>query len=342
MQPETHNHQDSSDFKYIECVIFNESDTEGKTATFNQTLLSPLLNKASDYYMEIESFNLDRISIPILDYKNDWIITFERNGVDYQETCQYITRGTSFVSNQGVYNLNQFQDIINQTLESLHNISGGSGNIGVGAPFLRLNPVTRLFSMYISTGYDADIYFNTPLNSFFSFDVIFSGFTTDKTAQIRNVPNLFNQVTLAGTDYNQIIAIENTLWLLNDLIGVIITSNSLPVQKEIVSFGDNSTFISNSVLQRFFQIFNISEETSKLPLNYVSEQDNYLIDLVSPLPLSTIGFTFNILYKNNDIIPLLLEPKTRGELKLKFIKKSFFNHTKGKTIANSIGQFKKY
>lgn len=311
--------------RYLECVIRNDDPQTTKVAEFNQTLTAPMLNKASDYYCLIQSFSIERTALPIFTYLDNFIITFERLGIDYIEVVPYLNRGVSLGGDNGVYNLFQFTDMINASLTNLHTLSGASGSVGTGAPFLRYEPNTaNKFTFYIPTGYDGDIFFNAILDDLFTFDTEYYGLGTNKTAEIRNVATPFNQETVSGTDYNVISNQDDSLWRFNDIRGVIVTTNTLPITKEIISFGNESNYISTNVMQRFFEIINIGEGVQPVPLEYVSEYDNYLIDLISPQPLNNIGFRVDILYKNDTVRPLILQPFGEASLKLKFIKKSFY------------------
>lgn len=310
--------------RYLQCVIKNDDTQSTKIAEFNQSLTAPILNKASDYYCLIESFSLDSLALPIFTYKDNFVITFERLGVDYTEVVPYLSRGLSTIPNS-IYNLFQFTDMINATLASLHTLSGASGSVGSEPPFLRYRENTiNKFSFYIPTGYDADVFINADLDDLFTFDSIYLGIGTNKTAQLRNVATPFNQETVSSTNYNVLQNQDDTLWRFNDLRGIIISTNTLPITKEIITYGDQSSYISTNVMQRFFEITNIGEGVQKVPLEYVSEYDNYLIDLISPQPLNSIGFRVDVLYKDDTRQPLLLYPNGEASVKLKFIKKSFY------------------
>jgi len=308
--------------KYLECTIRNNNDTILKVADFNQSLTAPLIEKASDYYVLIQSFNIDRISLPIFTYQNNFVITFERGG-DFTINVPFINRGG--VTN-GVYYVNQLVQMLNAALTAGHTASGASGTIGNDPPFIYYNPdVSNKFTLYIPTGYNADIYFNESLADLFAFESEFLGYNLVKSYRIINRLDQFNANTISGTEYNEMENQEDTLWRLSDVRGLIITTNTLPITKEIISFEDQqSNYISTNVLQRFFQLIDVGEGVQSIPFEYVSQYDNYLVDLISPNALTNIGFTINVLYKDDRILPLLLEPGEEASIKLKFIKKAFY------------------
>lgn len=311
--------------RYLACTIRNNFTDRQRIAEFSQALTAPLLEKASDYYVLIQSFTIDRISLPIFTYNDNYIITFDVGGVDSTLVVPFISRDSTS-KNQSVYSINQFMDMLNSAFKTLQTMSGATGDLGTGPPFIQYDPNdSNKFNLYIPTGYTADIFFNRDLLNLFKFDAELFGVGIPKAGRIINKVDPFNIINISGTNYNIIENQEDTLWRLNDVRGLILSTNTLPITKEIISFEDQqSNYISTNTLQRFFEIINISEGVQSIPFEYVSQYDNYLVDLNSPNALNNIGFSINVLYKDDSIKPLQLEPGAEASVKFKFIKKAFF------------------
>lgn len=310
--------------RYLECTIKNTTTDQLKVADFNQALTSPLLEKASDYYVLIQSFSLDRISLPIFTYLDNFIITFRVGAVDFPLVVPFISRLPISVK-QEVFYVEQLVDMLNAAFASLHVTAGSAGAV---PPFIHYYPSEpNKFTLFIPDAYNGntEIYFNRELLDAFSFDAELYGFGTNKAGKILVPDNLLNSITLGGNVYRQVLNQEDTLWRLNDVRGLIISTNTLPIVKEVISFDDQpSNYISTNVLQRFFELVNIGEGVQGVPFEYVSTYDTYLVDMISPNALNNIGFTINVVYKDDRVLPLMLEPGEEASLKLKFIKKAFY------------------
>jgi len=322
---ETHYSPDS--VTYIDCVIVNDTPSF-IPAIFNQTLTAPLVDKASDYYLLIQSLNFDREFLPILRWRpNTYFMSFDVGGVITTLEVPYISRGTT--TSDGIYELTVIADMMNSALQTLHTTTGATAPTGNDPPVFRYDSLAKQFSIYIPKDYTADIYFNDALNRLFAFDVFYDLANEPVTARVINYSNPWNDGGILGpglTEYNMIPSLENTNWRITDIKGVVISSNTFPVNKEIVAIASESSYVTSNVLQRFFEVVDIGEGTQPVPFQYVSEYDSYLIDMVSPKPLTNIGFEVSVLYDDESTELLQIDPGRSGSVKFKLIHKSMVQH----------------
>lgn len=318
-----HTHFSPDSISYIDCVISNDTPNF-IPAVFNQTLTAPLCNKASDFYLLIQSLNFDREFLPILRWQtNKYFISFDLGGTITTLEVPFIARGP--LPANGIYYLTQLAEMINSALQTLHTTSGATAPTGNDPPVMRYNSLDKQFSLYIPKDYTADIYFNDALNRLFSFDVNYNLASEPVTAEIINYSTPWNDGGILGpgiTEYNMIPSLENTNWRITDIKGIVITSNTFPVNKEIIAIASESSHVTTNVLQRFFEVVDISEGVQPVPFQYVSEFDSYLIDMVSPKPLTNIGFEAYVLYDDESLELLQIDPGRAASVKFKLIHKS--------------------
>lgn len=301
---------------YIDCVITCPSDAVlPKDCIFNQTLTNPLLGKASDYKLIIESFNIDRVYTPLFTYNNDWVISF---GLD-SLIVPFIARDTPLTSaypGNTVYSIYQMQAMINETLSTLH-IS--VGNIG-DPPFLNYDSGPSLWSFYIPQVYPSTIYFNSILyDLFLGLDRFFASTATPRQFAILNNSTPLNSVVIGATTYNRQLSSFSTDFTLPDVIGIVITSSSLPARDGQLAVDTVSSEIKNSILQTFFTITQ-EEPLSLDPFQYTSPQMKYEIDLLSNSDLRQITFEINLLRRDGSITRHKLIAGERASVKLLFRK----------------------
>ena len=135
-----------------------------------------------------------------------------------------------------------------------------------------------------------------------------------------------NTYPTVGT-YIQMIQEYDQTYLWNSLRKVIITSGSLPVNKEQTPLFNNfNNDLSNSIpIIADFIVGSTSAGDSR-EIAYYSTTTYRLIDINSNLPLTKLQFEIFWLTTNNEIIPLQISNSQAITLKLGFFKKSLYNN----------------
>lgn len=327
--------KESDDVIYITATAINNTGV-AKEIEYRQTRSDNILEKASDYYLSVIRFDIPHSTLAIFNFRdNPYYVTIEQAGVDKTVQLIYLDYG-NLTPNldsafQGVYYINQFLEMINTAFTTAHNNPPASpGN----PPRIVLN-TDNTFSLIVDTLYipgTTDIFFNEPLYSFFQgLDSVFIGYNTANFKDRRLIyqryfDNVFTYpAPLVGTYYNmRQESASQYLW--TNLRTLILTTNEIPITKEYVSIGPNSSSIKNQAITDYIGTQEQDDTYRRMPYEYRAGSGYRLVDLKYDGPLNKIDFKVYAVDQFGFQFPLALAPGEAARVKFMFLKKSLENN----------------
>jgi len=337
---------------YFDVNIFNNTNTF-KNANYNEARVSNILNNPSDYYLAIDKLRIPSDTIPIFIFRDDtYKVSFSFNGTTRTRSVEYIPILNPITPNdrQDVYSYQLFIEMINavirDTLIDLQTAIGGP--LPVPDPNVSTNPVPQFIysgenepisirfpEEYSKSVVDptVDFFMNYDLYSFFeNFNVEFNGsFTDDASYKIKVYDTGNNYEAISATPsinaYNAFVMTQDapSFYLWYDFKDVIITSNMLPIGKELLGTADQDGADRTLSILTDIDLSFFGTGESK-DIIYIPQPQYRLIDLNSHVELRNIDFQFAFRDRLNNIYQMSLAPKTGLTMKILFIKRSLFNH----------------
>src|SRR6185437_4139076 len=314
---------------------------------FQQTRSDIILENPSDYYLTILRFNIPNNTPIFLWPNNNGVIDNTQYKVAIE--CQF----TNIQSNQqnvdffqqnyfdtlgniGVYSYQSFLDMINGALYLSWNSLTNTG--GLPAPFLSINYNTQLISLnvYAAIGNilkpsitDIRIFMNENLylTYFNNFNVVNGSdfipydveFIIDQTQYSTVINQTYFNYNFTSQEY-----INLSRW--NEVTGLILRSNNLPVRKEFIN---NSTINNNSSTNDFriqltdFEPIN-SGSSTRDSFQFFTTGEYRLLDLLSKSPLQIIDIKAYWQDTLQNLYILNLNPGEFMSIKLLFRSKNFY------------------
>jgi len=314
---------------------------------FQQTRSDIILENPSDYYLTILRFNIPNNTPIFLWPNNNGVIDNTQYKVAIE--CQF----TNIQSNQqnvdffqqnyfdtlgniGVYSYQSFLDMINGALYLSWNSLTNTG--GLPAPFLSINYNTQLISLnvYAAIGNilkpsitDIRIFMNENLylTYFNNFNVVNGSdfipydveFIIDQTQYSTVINQTYFNYNFTSQEY-----INLSRW--NEVTGLILRSNNLPVRKEFIN---NSTINNNSSTNDFriqltdFEPIN-SGSSTRDSFQFFTSGEYRLLDLLSKSPLQIIDIKAYWQDTLQNLYILNLNPGEFMSIKLLFRSKNFY------------------
>jgi len=299
-------------------------------AEFDDTRAVNVLDKASDYYLAITRFNIQHSTIAIFDFDEDeFYVTI--GGKEAQ--VPYVPRGnpysTLFPTFRGIYTFQQFLDCINSAFATAHAAAPASP----GNPPRFVYEGDDRFSLLVDTLYTEDVFLSYYLFRFFiSLDMAFVSFPSAGNANYRVeygpvYENTFPYALPLVGNYYKMKQESSTLFNWSDIVGIVITSNAIPGQREFIALGNRTG--SNEELSSITDFIPIQTQQQGYDRSdwvYNSGSGYRLVSLKSDQPLRTLDFRVNLINKNGVILPLTLAPGESCSVKFMFRIKSMENN----------------
>lgn len=271
-----------------------------------------------------------------------------------------------------LYTINHFISLVNNTFISAYNLLNTNSGFTLPTstiPYLIYDPKTKLCKLIVDDSYDENsanpikIYFNSYLyNIFYSFESYQqndSTGTNKKNYLLRirnNGDNIYDQTganpklyyfykSIPPTPINKIIYIieqeVNSLWYLNQLLNIIITSKSIGVYSEYtpstITFGstgilaqDNGSNSNTDNVITDFEPLSVIDQTNtirtRIEYNPTAQYRYFVIN--NSQPLYNIDFQLYWIDFFGFKRPIYLSAYNCASLKIQFIKKSLVNKDK--------------
>ena len=293
---------DSSDNIYYNAIVRNDTTNQFKEMTYYEERRESLLDKADDYYLSVIRLNIPTTSLPIFYFplvNTEYSVTIVNTvGATSQQFLTYQPSGnqTSALSGFGAIAFyQQFLDMLNTALNAAHLAAGG---VAGQQPFFELDRPTGLISLYARVSvYDSpiaqigyagsggtfEIYCsNAVIQKLRQLDGYFFGFQQangqDYRMYVKN--NLTNGTTFSGNAYYIMTQEFSSLYNWYDLRNIVLTTGTIPVEKENSSSVDgNGNNITLPILTDFSPRIDANEPLSDI--QYYPQGEYRLIDLNS-------------------------------------------------------------
>lgn len=236
-----------------------------------------------------------------------------------------------------VYDYTQFLNCVNTALSSAFATLPGAP-VGALAPYMIYDPSTKLFSLVCQTAFynqtlatPISIYFNNDLHTYFlSISVIKQPTNVlgrDFLINIRDLGNNFyNPPFLAPTiPPAYFIMTQNyaTTNAFNDLLGLSIETNTLPVRKEVSQVNNNNGVVTYRPVLSNFNILYSGTDEPRSAVQYFAQLYR-LIDMNSREDINRIDINIQYYTKNNVYYPIIIDANEVCTVKLLFVKKSLY------------------
>lgn len=291
-----------------------------------------------------------------------FIIGINYNGVDFMQNIIYIPSNTLPVPSQPnpniqnitpyffCYSVYDLINIINIALKNAYIASGIAAALpGVSAPFFSFDSATQLISLIAHTSFTQifgpliakpTIIWNADLQSYLQafkmFGIQYNSLIGKDLQIILDVNPIYPDNTqgyalfgTAATNPPTYFKFTQDYPTLNNWISLrklLVTSNTLPIAKEIVpvtSTNDVGQFVSFPILTDFIPAIELAGESRSIA--YYNPTSQYrLIDMVDKGPIYKIDINIYWEDKQGNIYPLNIARYQQASLKLGFFRKSLY------------------
>ena len=303
-------------------LTFNTSHSTTPTATFNITVGYTTVILAT--------MTVDTSTISLTDTNETYLInkttgalisTYANNPSAPIEDTTIMPEQDKDNSSQPIYKiwdiLNQINSALEKTFDELRTISGASFPSALtDPPKVVYDSSNKLFSIiveYITN--NLLIYFNDKLNELFQFTTSSDTYINSDHFYLITVENRYdNTIAIGNTTFYKMIQEASTIYKVNQLVRIIIGTNSLPVRgdyelqstqriitdlyPDISTIGSNDVLFYNASALRFYQFY------SDMPLNRIDIQIYYQ---------NIHGDIYPLMINPNEMTSLKLELRKRGE-----------------------------
>ena len=323
--------QDNEDHIYYNIDIRKGVENLGQLtqAVFNETRVEPILNKPSDYDLSVVRFSIPSQSIPIFLWKeNEFQVTISYLNFDFTTTLQHIPNspgGSYDYYGKSIWNYQDFIDSINVgLLASFNDFVAGTPAFALKptkAPYMIYTAETQLCSLIAEEKYDTTytdpvyIYFNRALVDYFPALQNYDTEDAVKTAWIRVKDNFNNIIVDGGINYYEVKEEYTTLFLWNDLQKILLETDSIPVNNELLGSQTNK---QRKVITDFEPLSQINDRSQ---IQYFPQGPLRFYDLISDYPLTRMNLNIRWESKDGRTFPIYLTEYDNLTVKLYFKKK---------------------
>lgn len=295
-----------------------------------------ILNNPADYHCNVVRASIPASDIPIFHFlDNAYALYMVYRGSTYTATVTF-TQGDFSSANpnntfRNVYNYQAYCDMINNAFTNVYNqvnTAWSGAQPPQSAPIMTYTPSTELFSIVLDDKYSpsiatattgtVQIYFNCPLGQQFeTFDFNFYGYNSPTCFGLV-VDNLNNG--LNGTGTITLVQEGSTIAVLQDIQGIAVVSNSIPVVAEQLPLG-NSTGSAPTLSVLLDLETNVNNPVTSAGYYQYAPQIWRPIDMKNGSPLSRIDLSIYYYDRQGTLFPLVLSPGRNFNIKLLFEKK---------------------
>jgi hypothetical protein len=325
---------DDEDHIYYNINIRKGPENKGKSfrAEFDENRVEAVLNKPSDYVLAVVRFSIPSQNIPIFIWKeNEFKVTISYQNFDFTTTLQWIPNspgGTYDYFGPSIWNYQDFIDSINAgLLASFNNFVAGTPAFAhkpTTAPYMIYTAESELCSLIAEEKYDVSgtyadpvyIYFNSTLTTYFPALQNFENETDPIKTYYLKVKDNFNNVSVVGgITYYEVKEEYTTLFLWNDMQKILLETDSIPVNNELLGSQTNKT---RKIITDFEPLSNINDRSQ---IQYFPQGPLRFYDLISDYPLKRINLRFYWETKDGRIFPIYLNDYDNCSVKIYFKRK---------------------
>lgn len=351
-----------SDNVYVNVSINNNTSQTLASSKTNIQYEQPILGVGSDYYMAVTKFEIPLGALPLMVWPENSpenLFVVGVCGISASTTPSYNGFDAALVYNNPfghpndfnynyIYSYQYLMDMINQALQTAWVAAGSPGGAGQ-FPYFSYNCNTRIIELILPLTFVNDVslspngntvYWNNRLQ-----DKLIS-FNIQRTRRlcVTDPSSPRYEVILTSVAYDDSQLAPNppfapaaykicqdfpTNDYMNSVRKIVITSNSLPINKEIYPpSGDNGAAFNNIPIVTDFQLDLNNVAGAQRSVALFEAQIYQLIDIVTTQPMYSIGLELYWADKENRLYPLPLLPYDNISIKLAFLKKSTFDRTR--------------
>lgn len=343
----------SIDNVYYNAVIKNDAtSTTARRMDFNEEHSQPIVSNPSEYKLTIVRMNIPADGIPLFYFiDGKYSVTLSYGGDDYREFLAYVpvVNPGLFPGVQPIYYYEQFVRSINNAFAAAHTLLKADHPAASDyPPILMFDPRSQLLSFIVDTSYIntspgcIEIYMNTDLGIFFQ-NISFFTFSRysltgkdDRLLVVNYQNNYYPVATDPSVQFvdgsgNSYFALQMTSefplyrkW--NTLRGILITTASVPIRREILSVNSdidpNPTFAN--ILTDYTPQINTNGDVLT-PFYYYPQGPYRLIDLTDSNPLYKFDFRISWVDADGSIYPIFLLPGNEVAIKFLFMRNTVDN-----------------
>jgi uncharacterized protein YrzB (UPF0473 family) len=333
---------DDIDNVYYDINLFNPYQaTQEIDAIYSETRNKAIVTgRGDDYYLTVTKFEIPSTTIPIFyfqlsgvdDTEGIYSVTLEYNGTFIQQPLIFVPQGGEPLS---INSYSQFIDIINTALETAFtDLQTAEPGIPVtDPPFLIYDSVTNLISIkvdkdYADPGNETSLFFNWELYSFFqTWEIILNsqGSSPNGTDVQILIKDNNNNTDPSDPAFFLIPQELSSLQLWYDIRKIVITTNSIPIQKEYISsIDENGNQVFLPILTDFTPGLNNIDE-SLTNYIYFPSGPYRLIDINSDQDIRKIDIQVYWEDKYRNLRLLRIPPGQGLSIQLLFLRKTQLN-----------------
>lgn len=325
--------------------------------TFRETRTQPILPNMNKYLASVIRFKIPSNYSPLFVFQpNEYIIAFSSStNTGAVSTAVVHTPSenpgiSAPYGNNGVWDVGNYIKDVNSAFATVNTAYGGAQK----PPFFSFNSVTQLFTLYAqadsfypqaSSG--IKIWFNPALMNFFDnqYNRFWNNATSNPSSVLDNAFNIFIQdtttnlmvdpfpdsPTYAGLNMYAMTQTAPSLQFWNDLEQIIITTNLIPINSEVITFNDDANLLSaqgsTSATQSILDDFEPDQTTQLFNREYFQFNSTYDLrwaDITGQGDLRDVDI--NVIYRDryNNILPFFLSFGCVCSIKIQFRRKDLF------------------
>lgn len=323
--------QDTSDHIYYNVDIRKPPEYANLpfAAIFNETRVDTILKDPSKYELSVVRFNIPAQNIPIfLWVDNAFSVSIKYLNFTFTTVLQFIPNspgGSYDYYGPSVWNYQDLIDSINVGLLASFNafVAGTPAFVGKPTlpPYMIYTASTELCALVAPIAYDTTIanpvyiYFNDNLANYFPALQNFGTADPILNKWIRVKNNFNNKSTIAGNDYYVITEEYSTLFLWNDLQKIVLETDTIPVNSELLGSQTNKT---RKIITDFEPLSSVNDRSA---IQFFPQGALRFYDLISNYPLTNINIKVYWQGKNEKVYPIYLGDTDNLTIKLYFKKK---------------------
>lgn len=345
------------DHIYYDISLNNVNNAPLIAQLFDQRA-QPLLQNPNKWHMSVVRFTVPTSYVPIFVWPDNggntpnntaYSVTITKAGVDYTTFLTYVSQNLPAINTNPiylfVYSYQQFIDAINVALNTSWIASGGVAP--ETPPYMIYDAKSGLCSIiakysFANSAGTYQIYFNNSLFLYFDnlkVQRLGAGLPSGKDVLIYIQNNGNNDFTshppgyvLAGAPDSYIMTQEyNSLFLWNSVRSLVFGTNTIPVANEALNVKNSDSLTTGSTFRKIMTDFEmniqsgVSNNTLRSYVQYATQGEYRLIDLLSDSPLYTFDTQIYFQTKDLSLYPLYINKDESISMKIMFRNKKFKN-----------------
>jgi len=336
---------DKQEHRYLD--IISTYSLSNPYAKYFKQYDSNILEKANDYTLAVDRFNIPMSSIPIFifdSHQTNGLYDYYTVELEYNNTfsgqtgVQYITTTPTTQDPSlyyRVYTFSQMIMMVNNAIKTAFNTLNGLTTLPVGssAPFFTFDATTSLIA-YNAPSALYDTFMTNPIKLYMNQNlwVFFDGISIIETGSITGTPSVNgrdvqfmayelynNHILFNSIDHYTMITDTgaDTAISWNIAKGYYFISNTLPIRSEIMPNLTNNYVNEEAIVCNFDFVFD-SKAPKPMIVQYILQTPYKLIDFFDNKNINKLDIQVFWYDKYNNSYPLTLHPKDAMTIRLLF------------------------